>query len=101
MEKISLIVVLLSPLLELQQSFKVSKIKIIFCWIIISFICALISQHNVSSEHKPLSITIFQWIVFQIFTIMHEIWIGIENDQIMIVFVYTIACKPLVSIFFN
>jgi uncharacterized membrane protein YhaH (DUF805 family) len=60
MEKISLNVVLLSPFVgiaEMWQGFL--QIKIILCWTIISFICALISQHNVRLGHKPSCITIF------------------------------------------
>jgi hypothetical protein len=39
-------------LLELHKCDKFLQIKIILCWTIISFICALISQHNVRLEHK-------------------------------------------------
>jgi hypothetical protein len=46
-------------LLELQKYDKALHIKIIFCWTIISFICALISQHNARLVHKPSSITKF------------------------------------------
>ncbi len=46
-------------LLELQKCEKALQIKIIFCWAIISFICALISQHNARLGHKPSSITEF------------------------------------------
>jgi hypothetical protein len=70
-------------LLELQKYFNIIQIKTIFCWTIISFICALISQQNVRLGHKPSSIAKFQWILFFKMTMMHEIGISTENYQIL------------------
>jgi hypothetical protein len=55
---------LLVFLLELEKCDKVLQIKIILCWTIVSFICALISQHNVRLGHKPSSITKFKCKLF-------------------------------------
>ncbi len=43
MEKILLNVVIPSPFVGIAESDKAFQIKIILCWTIISFICALIS----------------------------------------------------------
>jgi hypothetical protein len=41
-----------SPFVEIGKCDKVLQIKILFCWTIISFICAFISQHNARLKHK-------------------------------------------------
>jgi len=59
MESLSLNVIFLSRFVGIVKMFKALEIKIIFCWTIISFICALISQHNDRLGHEPSTITKF------------------------------------------
>jgi hypothetical protein len=78
--------------MELEKCDKALQIKIIFCWIIISFICGFISQHNGRLKHKHHLYKILVKIIFQISTMivwqfsMHETWIGIENCQTITIF---------------
>jgi hypothetical protein len=59
METLLLNLVLLNIFLESQKCDEAFQIKIIFCWIIISFIYVLISQHNVKLGYEQSSFTKF------------------------------------------
>ncbi len=59
MDKLSLNVILLSPFVGIAKMLQGFINQNIFCWTIISFICALILKHNARLGHKPSSITKF------------------------------------------
>jgi hypothetical protein len=59
MEILLLNVILFNPFVGIVEMWQGSSNLNNTCWIIISFICALISQHNVKLGYKPSSILKF------------------------------------------
>jgi hypothetical protein len=59
MENLLLNLIFLNPFVGIVETWQGFANQNIFCWTIISFICALISQHNSRLGHKSSSITKF------------------------------------------
>jgi hypothetical protein len=57
--KLLLNLILLNPFVGIIEMWQGFANQNILCWTIISFICALISQHNARLGHKSSSITKF------------------------------------------